>query len=432
MNNKFLFIVSLIFLLLLAGLGSFNSGILLLSVAPIIYVIAAYINKPDEPLLNAERILSTECETERNPVTVKIRMENTGNKISAIYIIDFVPEGLTVINGKSQLFKIIAPGETFDLTYTVSPRRGHHRFKYIEARIVDPFGLFEHQTLKDAPGYLLSRPQKLKLHSLKIRSPQTRGFAGPIPSRKGGVGIDFFSIREYQPGDPLRWINWKVSARHFQELFTTSYEQERIADAGIILDARERSNVKASTNTLFEYSVQAAAALSSAFLKDGNRVALLIYGWGIDCVFPGYGKIQQERILNSLARAQTGFNFALETLSNLPNRFFPSGSQLVYISPLQQNDVPILIKLHQHGYSILVISPNPVENETTVHSTDSRRKSFAVRINRLERELQFLRLRQGGVRVIDWPLDQPFDRIIGTSFLHRQNTQYDLHRGSSI
>ncbi len=76
--------------------------------------------------------------------------------------------------------------------------------------------------------------------------------------------------------------NWWLSARHQQEVYTNVFEQERIADVGLVLDARERSSVTPNGESLFEYSVQVTAALAEAFLNDGNRVGLLVYGRGLE------------------------------------------------------------------------------------------------------------------------------------------------------
>lgn len=426
MKGKLLFLVALVFMLLLVGFGSFKSGILLLAIPLILYLLAAYAYKPEALRFKVERNLSSNRVTEATPVEVQLRVENAGNGLAEMRIRDLIPTGLEVIQGEIQRVTMLAPDEVLTLDYTVKPSRGRHTFKWFSAYATDPFGLFEHHMRVEAPGFLLSRPRLLKLRTLKIRPPQTRGFAGPISSRQGGTGIDFYGVREYSPGDPLRWVNWKVSARHFQELFTTIYEQEKIANVGIILDAREGSDVQSRSGALFEHSVRASAALAAAFLKDGNRVGLLTYGWGIDGVFPGYGKIQKERILNLLAHARTGFNFALETLTNLPARFFPARSQIIFISPLMREDVQVLIQLRQHGYEVLVISPDPLDYEakaamtqdTEAQGADPLRIAYAVRIARLERELLFLRLRRGGVQVVNWQVEMPFERIIETTLLY--------------
>ena len=226
--------------------------------------------------------------------------------------------------------------------------------------------------------------------------------------------MEFFGVREYQLGDPRRWINWRVSARHPRALFTNEFEQERIADVGLILDARLRSDVRVRGDSLFEHAVRATASLAEAFLGDGNRVGLLVYGRFLNWTFPGYGKVQRERILQALARAQTGDSQIFDNLDYLPTRFFPAQSQLVLVSPLCRDDPPLLIRLRARGYQILVIRPDPVAFEVRALGPQPE-VELAARIVGVERALLFRKLQQAGIQVVDWQVDQPFDRVVHAS-----------------
>ena len=221
-------------------------------------------------------------------------------------------------------------------------------------------------------------------------------------------------MREYQSGDALRWINWRVSARHLHTLFTNEFEQERVADVGLILDARRRSNVQLRGDSLFEHAICATASLAEVFLNDGNRVGLLVYGRFLGWTFPGYGKIQREQILRALARAETGSSMVFDSLDQLPTRFFPARSQIVLISPLCTDDLPMLIRLRARGYQLLVISPDPVAFEAKALGPQPA-VDLATRIARTERLLLLRRLRQAGVQIVDWQVDRPFDQTVHAS-----------------
>jgi uncharacterized protein (DUF58 family) len=254
-------------------------------------------------------------------------------------------------------------------------------------------------------------PETSRLRRVAIRPLRTRAYAGPVPSRQGGSGIEFFGVREYQSGDPLRWINWRSSARHPRTLFTNEFEPERIADVGLILDARQRSDIRVKDDALFEHAVRATSSLAEAFLSDGNRVGLLIYGAGLEWTLPGYGKVQLECILRALAGAETGTSEVFDSLDYIPTRYFPARSQIVLISPLCQDDLPVLVRLRARGYQVMVISPDPVtfEAETLTPQWDV---ALATRIARLERTLLLRRLQQAGIQVVDWPVHTPLDQAV--------------------
>jgi uncharacterized protein (DUF58 family) len=234
----------------------------------------------------------------------------------------------------------------------------------------------------------------------------------------------FWGVREYNMGDYLRRVNWKISSRHLQDLFTNEFEQERIADVGLILDAREKTNVSSGTLSLFEYSVMATASLAEYFLAAGHHVSLLAYGYSLERVFPGYGKIQKKRILQALAQIETGMNYALENFNFLPTRLFPARSQLVLISPLHTRDYPALTRLIVAGYDVLLISPDPVEFELKSLEVSSELPQ-AIQLARIERHVILQKVARLGVRVVNWQVDEPFEttlhRTLGRQPLFRRN-----------
>ena len=261
-----------------------------------------------------------------------------------------------------------------------------------------------------APGQIFVVPEVIRLRRVEIRPRRTQVYAGQIPARQGGAGVEFYGVREYQPGDPTRWINARATARNPQNLFVNQFEQERVADVGIILDARRQSDVRTHDGALFEYAIQAAGALADTFLHRGNRVGLLMYGRSLDWTLPGYGKVQRERILRALARAETGDLPVLERLDYLPTRLFPARSQIVLISPLLPHDLEMLASLRARGYQLLVISPDPIGFEQRDLS-EQPETATATRLAQIERALLLQRCRRTGITVIDWPTELPFQQV---------------------
>ena len=192
-------------------------------------------------------------------------------------------------------------------------------------------------------------------------------------------------------------------------MYTNIFEQERVADVGLILDARHLTNMITPSGSLFEHSVQAAAALAENFLDDGNRVSLLVYGSGLTRVFPGYGRTHRDRILKALSKANPGLNYAMENLANLPTRIFPAKSQIVMISPLVPDDIPVIVMIRARGYAVLVISPDPVS------TSSARYHDFgtpAYRFARAERDLMLRQVRRSGVQMVNWNVSQPLEMTV--------------------
>ncbi|MGC9349389.1 MAG: DUF58 domain-containing protein, partial [Anaerolineae bacterium] len=321
--RRSLLLAILTYVLVLLGIATLSQELIILAFPLALYLTATLIYRPAPLNLRLERRVEDDLVAPNAPVTVEITVFNDGDNLDEVSITDIVPAGLTV-TGPSSMIISLPGGSGHTFAYEVQGPRGAYRFQ--EARLVvhDHLGLFRRVRQYPLLSKLTVLPDMPELRRVLIRPLRTRGYAGPIPSRQGGSGTDFFGVRAYSPGDPPRWINWRLSARHPHDLFTNEFEQERIADVGLILDARERTNVEVNGESLFEHAVEATAALAGTFLEDGNRVGLLIYGRGVERTFPGYGKFQRQRILRALSQARTGESQVFDSLDYLPTRFFPA------------------------------------------------------------------------------------------------------------
>lgn len=400
----------LVYGLVLLGLATLQGALLALAIPFVIYLALGYLRRPDALRLRVIRTLSAERASQGAPITVRLKIANAGERRVAALFVDTVPPQLRLLEGQASVLAALEPGASVELEYTLIGRRGFYQFAGVRVTFGDTFGLFREELLIAAPGRLLIVPEISRLRRAAIRPRRTNVYAGQIPARQGGPGVEFFGVREYQPGDPTRWINGRATARHAQAVFVNEFEQERVADIGIILDARRRSDARAGDEALFEHAILAAATLASAFLERGNRVGLLMYGNTLDWTFPGYGKVQRERILRSLARAEQGDLPIFEQLDYIPTRLFPARSQLVLVSPLLGGDLAMLAGLRSRGYHVLVISPDPVAYER--HGlNDEPATELAARIASLERSLLLSKLRQTGIHVVDWQVSTPFQQV---------------------
>jgi uncharacterized protein (DUF58 family) len=295
-----------------------------------------------------------------------------------------------------------------ELRYTVQPERGYYQFNQLLVEAGDSFGVVKQRQILDAAGRFYIHPRYFPIERVAIRPRITNVYSGFIPARVGGPGVEFFGVREYQPGDPIRWINWRASARQLQTLFVNQYQQERVADVGLIVDTRASSQVHGlGGGSLFERTIEAAGSLANRFLQDGNRVGLLLYGTSLNWTFPQYGKVQQQRIMDQLSSAELGESRVFEKLENLPTQILPRRAQLVFISPLQNQDTETLVQLTARGYAVMVISPDPVRYQWEQLDEPERTLEQAYRLARLERGLILKQLRQAGVNVLNWDTGMP-------------------------
>jgi len=419
--HRSIFLSTLVYGLLLTGLISLRGEFIALAIPFMLYLFVGFWSAPETLDLHIQRKLSVDRTTPNSDVIVTLTVTNRGADIEEIFLDEKISSRLTVRLGSPRHLLRLAKGSSHTFTYTVAGPRGSYSFETLFAAATESSGLIRREQTIRSTGRLFIFPEVRRLKRVSIRPRKTRVYAGAIPGRVGGAGTEFFGVREYQSGDSPRTINWRVSARHIEKLYSNEYQQERVADVGIVLDARASTNLFHANKSIFEYKVSAAAALSDALLSQGNRVGLFVYSGFLGWTFPGYGKIQRERIMQTLARAEVGVSSVFAGLDHLSPRMFPSESQIILVSSLVNDDLNVLVQLRGRGYQVMVISPDPVKFEYGL-LPPSPRVDLAARIIRMERDLLIRRLERAGIHVIEWDVSIPLDQAIGPALMRQRRS----------
>ncbi len=119
-----------------------------------------------------------------------------------------------------------------------------------------------------------------------------------------GYGIDFANLREYQPEDDIRYIDWNVTAR-MNTPYVRQYLEDREINAWFLLDLSpsvDFGTVQSLKRTvLIDFVITFARLLT----RHGNRVGAIFYGEHVDRVIPARGgRVQVLRIINDLLKHQ--------------------------------------------------------------------------------------------------------------------------------
>src|SRR5215813_3273271 len=152
------------------------------------------------------------------------------------------------------------------------PHRGHVLITGFELSTRFPFGFIRRRRRLSARNvdlivYPKPEPVSDKLHLLPMN-------AGRSASLRRGAGQDLFSLRDYQPQDDLRHIDWKATARA-RRLTVREFTSEDERRISVILDVRLYSDTKQGKET-FERGVTLAASLVQHFIDERNEVRLIV------------------------------------------------------------------------------------------------------------------------------------------------------------
>ena len=127
----------------------------------------------------------------------------------------------------------------------------------------DPLGLFRQRRVRPDAEIALVLP---RFASLVTRA-EVRELEASVAAPRAGSGTEMFGVREYRPGDPLRRIHWRSSARH-GELVVREYEPPGVQTLGIFCDPAP------ATKDAADQIARLAASEAWDCIRDGGRVVL--------------------------------------------------------------------------------------------------------------------------------------------------------------
>ncbi len=123
------------------------------------------------------------------------------------------------------------------------------------------------------PKEILKKVRRIEITTSRL---VTDFLSGQYESVFKGRGIEFDEVREYQPGDEIRSIDWNVTAR-MGHPFIKKYVEERQLTVMILLDASASSDFGTSKRLKKELAAEVCAVLAFAAIQNNDRVGLIIF-----------------------------------------------------------------------------------------------------------------------------------------------------------
>ncbi|MCS6829731.1 MAG: DUF58 domain-containing protein [bacterium] len=196
------------------------------------------------------------------PVRVRLRIHNLSNMPRYfLQAKDALPDGVQFVEDDGVIPLAIPAGGVQEAEYRVLfQRRGKYRLGPMRLHATDPLGMFffTHQLREQTE--ILVLPTPLLLPALDSVRGALYTAAGVHSAPVRGDSVEFLGIREYVPGDPLRRVDWKHSARH-GDLFVRDFERFTQTEVCVLLD---RSSQMGQIPNSFEIMVKAVSGVLHA------------------------------------------------------------------------------------------------------------------------------------------------------------------------
>lgn len=226
-------------------------------------------------------------------------------------------------------------------TETVCVRRGQFTLGPITIVGGDPFGLYQFPRHIATTSNIIVYPKTYPIYD----------FTTPTGALTGGQAVRRLSyeitphaagIREYAPGDSIKRIHWKSSARR-NKLFVKEFEMDPLGDVWIFLDLSRESVVarpSAYSHTdhrtlppsTEEYAISIAGSLAQYFISHSRTVGFMTYTPHREYIAPDRGDRQLTDILEVLATASSQTDISLGQMLALEAPHITKGSTVVLVS----------------------------------------------------------------------------------------------------
>ncbi|HTL80795.1 MAG TPA: DUF58 domain-containing protein [Bacteroidia bacterium] len=163
--------------------------------------------------------------------------------------------------------------------------------------------------------------KKVRKIELKTRGLSSQVFSGDYHSAFKGRGMAFSEVREYQPGDEVRTIDWNVTAR-FNHPYVKKFEEERELTVMVLVDVSRSGDFGTHAQLKQELVTEISAVLSFSAIMNNDKAGILFFSDIVEkFIPPKKGRAHILRIIQeSLEHKPTGkgtsISSALEYISN--------------------------------------------------------------------------------------------------------------------
>ena len=167
--------------------------------------------------------------------------------------------------------------------------------------------------------------QKVRKIEIKTRGLSKNIFAGEYHSQFKGRGMSFSEVREYQPGDDVRSIDWNVTAR-LSRPYIKVFEEERELTVMLLVDGSGSRNFGSQSQVKRDMITEVAATLAFSTIENNDKVGVIFFSDKIEkYIPPKKGKTHVLHIIRELISFQpssqkTDIQLALQYFTNAQKR----------------------------------------------------------------------------------------------------------------
>jgi len=304
----------------------------------------------------------------------------------------------------------VGPGERRRITTTLRPtRRGDRRAERVTVRSTGPFGLAGRQGSHAVPWTVRVLPPFTSRKHLPSKLARLRDLDGRTQVMVRGQGTEFDSLREYVPGDDVRSIDWRASAR-VRDVVVRTWRPERDRRVLLVVDTGRSAAGRVGDAPRLDAALDAALLLAALATRAGDRVDLIAHDRLLRASVQGR---TMSELLPSMVQAMAPLEAQLvepdwDRLAAEIMRRAPRRSLVVLLSALDPSAVqygllPVVARLTAKHVVVLasVADPRLAEMAAARGDVTAVYEAAAAARVALDRSLVAARLTRAGVLVVE-------------------------------
>jgi uncharacterized protein (DUF58 family) len=384
--------------------------------APFALLLAIGTRMAREPRISVGLELESERALEGTDVGAVVTL-GTDRAIDRLELLLRLPRAVDVAKGSKAHALRLRADETRELSLDLRCARwGVFDLGRMEVRARDVLRLVTWEARFEHTQRLKAYPSPLTIQRL-LAPLETQALAGSEVARAKGEGVEYADIRDFVPGDRVRSINWRASARR-QGLVVNERHPERNTDVVLFIDSF--TDVRGHGRSVLEDAVRAAASLATHYLERRDRVGLVSFGGVLRWLQPGLGVTQRYRLIETMLETGVAPTYTWRDVNLIPARILPPASLVLALTPLvDQRFIVALEDLRARRFDVAVVEVDPVP---IVEPGRSEAEKLAYRVWLLEREVLRARLVALGIGVATWG-DDELDTVLEEVRTYRRYTR---------
>lgn len=313
--------------------------------------------------------------------TIEIIISNSNTYTSSVKVIDELPVQLQIRD--FLITTTLKPAEEKKLTYTLRPTsRGEYHFGHLNVFSQSPIKFISRKQMHSTGAMVPNYPSFLQLKKYEFIAFTNRlKNYGLKKIRRIGHTLEFEQIKNYVPGDDVRNINWKATAKRNQ-VMVNQYQDEKSQPVYSIIDTGRVMKMPFNRLSLLDYAINSTLAISNIVMKKNDKAGMFTFSRKVENkVAADRRKSQMQLILETLYNIETDYSESdfLRLYVDI-KRMVKQRSLLLLYTNFETMDalhrqLPYLIAIAKHHLLVVIFFEN-TELKSLLHSNAKTTKEI--------------------------------------------------------